>query len=78
MQISKEENRLLKELADKYDYPPFDKYKHVTSRILADELGLTIRAAQYRLEALRAEGRLVREKVRMPDGYIIYGYFISD
>lgn len=78
MQISAEENELLKELIEQYDYPSFDPSRHVTAMMLGKQLGITDRTARYRLEKLRAEGSVDREKVRLDDGSVVYGYFSLD
>ena len=75
MQITIEENELLRELVDQYDYPYIDPAKHVTAEVLAKQLDINTRTALYRLEKLRNKGRLDREKVRLDDGKIVYGYF---
>jgi predicted transcriptional regulator len=75
MKITPEENKLLRELIEQYDYPCLDPEKHVTAEVLGKQLNITHRAALYRLERLRDQGRLDREKVRLDDGKIVYGYF---
>ena len=75
MDVSKEEYSLLKELAAEFDYPRLDPIRHVTAKMLSEELGITHRAAVDKLEKMRADGRLDREKVRLPNGRAAWGYF---
>ena len=75
MKITPDEYDLLKELATEFDYPPLDPDKHVTARMLADEIGITPRGAADRLDRLVMQGRLKREYVRMPNGHRAYGYY---
>jgi DNA-binding Lrp family transcriptional regulator len=75
MKITLEEHNLLRELAEEFDYPPFDEGKHVTASMLADKLGMTKRGARDRLDSLVVEGRLKREYIRMPNGYRAWGYY---
>jgi predicted ArsR family transcriptional regulator len=77
MEITQEENALLKQLIEEYDYPQFDASKHVTAKLLGEKLGVNTRTALYKLEKLRAEGEASREKVKMDDGTVVYGYFIK-
>jgi hypothetical protein len=75
MKITLEEHDLLCELADEFDYPPFDESRHVTAAMLAGKLGMTIRGARDRLDRLVVDGRLNRERIRMPNGCWSWGYY---
>ena len=74
MKITLEEHNLLRELASEFDYPPFDPAKYVTATMLAAELGMTVRGARDKLDRLVVDGRLKRERIRMPSGYWAWGY----
>lgn len=75
MEITQQEYSLLKELVRELDYPDVDPKRHVTSQMLAAELGITKRGALDRLERERAEGNLKREKVRIETGRWAWGYY---
>jgi hypothetical protein len=75
MEITQQEYSLLKELVREFDYPDVDPKRHVTSEMLAVELGITKRGALERLERERAEGNLKREKVRIENNHIAWGYY---
>jgi len=75
MKITLEEHNLLRELAAEFDYPPFDEGKHVTASMLAEEIGITHRAASERLDKLVGEGVLERERIRMGNGHRAWGYY---
>ena len=75
MNVSRKEFDLLTELAREWELPPLDESKHVTARMLAAETGITSRAASDRLDKLVLEGKLKRERVRMPNGYRAWGYY---
>jgi predicted transcriptional regulator len=75
MKITPEENDLLLELVNQSNYPSFDPCRHVTAMMLADKLNITHRAAYDRLERLRHKGQLQRERVRLPDGHRVWGYY---
>ena len=75
MQITLKEHDLLKELAAEFDYPPFDEDKHVTASMLSEETGITTRGAIDRLNRMVVEGKLQRERIRMPNGCRAWGYY---
>ena len=75
MKITQDDYTLLKELAQELDYPSLDPKRHVTAKMLAGELGITQRAAYDKLEGLRADGVLDREKVRLMNGRSAWGYY---
>jgi len=75
MQITPDEYDLLTELAAEYDYPPLDPDKHVTASMLSEEIGITHRGACDRLDRLVVQGKLKRERIRMPNGCRAWGYY---
>jgi len=79
MDITLEESELLRELVNRFDYPPFDPKKHVIARMLAKQLSkkrsITQRAARDKLEKLYNAGELLKEKVRLDNGLWAWGYY---
>ena len=79
MDITREESELLRELVNRFDYPPFDPKKHVIARTLAKHLSetrsITQRAARDKLEKLYNSGELLKEKVRLDNGLWAWGYY---
>lgn len=67
MQITQQEYTLLMELVQELDYPPLDPARHVTASMLGEQLGITHRAARDKLDRMRANGELGRERIRLPD-----------
>lgn len=75
MKITPEENELLLEVVAELGYPPFDETKHITASMLATKIGISARGASDRLDRMVMEGRLKRERIRMPNGYRAWGYY---
>lgn len=75
MKITPEEYNLLTELAAEFDYPSFDENKHVTATMLSEKVGITPRGARDRLDRMVVQGKLKRERVRMPNNYTAWGYY---
>ena len=79
MDITLEESDLLQELINRFDYPPIDPEKHVTAGMLAEQLSkthsITQKAAHNKLEKLYNAGELLKEKVRLNNGYTAWGYY---
>ena len=75
MEITQQENELLIELANAFNYPEYDPKKHVTRKQMMNVWGISDNGAGYRLEKLVQEGKLAVETVVLPDGNKCNGYY---
>lgn len=75
MNITGKENDLLKSLAASYAIPKYDPSKHVTSKSLADEIGVDPRTALNYLDNEYENGKIQRERIRLSSGHLSWGYF---
>ena len=75
MEITQEENELLLELANAFDYPEYDPEKHITRKQMMKVWGISDNGTAYRLDKLVSEGKLEVETVRLPDGNKCNGYY---
>ena len=75
MIISNEENELLLEVAAMFDYPAFNPKKHILRKQMTEIWGVSNNGSGYRLDKLVSEGKLLVEKVRLPDGNLCNGYY---
>lgn len=75
MKITQKENELLLEMIRENGVKEYDPSKHVTYKVLSQELDISIESARRTLEKKYDNGDVDRERVRIGNTRWTWGYF---